>query len=1183
MTFGKARLRLVCTLLICVFLPTRAPAQRATFKEYVEGLDNLNPNCIVQDRAGFLWVGTENGLFRYDGSAFTKFGTGDGLPGSFVRSLFVARDGRLWVGTTQGLAVSDRKGSFTPIPYDDQVLRFGYNSGLSGNEFSETIYAATQVGIVTIAPRRKADGWEVQQLLSPQEKTRWFNPSNQTGVLSVPNGSVFFGCGEGICQKSGSVESWGPKDGLPKDRWSCFLLTKRGQIWARGLSHIAVFQETQRRWITHDPPGPKSNTWLTLAEDPQGSVIAGLGPGMAILDGNRWRVFDVNNSLDETTVSSLFVGSEGLIWVGNMGHGIRKWLGYRQWEHWTKEHGLGSNEIWSIARDQAGALWVGQERGLDYMPPGGKLFSKLDVPAALRGRCMQIVAAKDGVVWASFGNRQLGRIDPLTHAVHESSIADVRKLFIDSSDRVWVVTYGPTFVSQGSGLTRSFHPVSALPKTATGVVDVTESPDHTIWLLTPTQLFSSAGQSWKSHDLSRFHLGKDLSKIALDSAGYVWIGGDTTGLTRFKLIGGELADPETMPLVSKSVLFVRIGKKGSVWIGEDKGVQMFDGHVWQRYSVDDGLIWNDLDDEAFWEDPDGSVWFGTSGGLSHLYSVRRVVARVPRTPVFLSANYGGHNFLAGLHNLHWDGKPLIIDLASLNLRNERSIRFRYRLLGLERQWEETADHIIRYPALAPKSYRFQVMAVDKDGGRVSSSDSFEFSVAPPWWLTLWFKAALCLFVLGISLGIWRWRELVLASRRRKLERLVMERTDELDQRLAEQKLLKAEAVEANRAKSEFLAFMSHEIRTPMNGVIGMTALLSDTPLLKDQQEYVSAIRDSGSSLLAIINDILDLSKIEAGKLTLEETDFQLESLLTEAVKLAERPAREKNVPVIFTCDSSLPSWVAGDPVRLRQIALNFLSNAVKFTDQGHVTASASLVTNSIDGKFMLKFAVTDTGIGISAEAQKRLFQTFTQADSSTTRQFGGTGLGLSISKRLAGMMNGEIGVESKLGSGSTFWVEVELKTAQAPAPAITHSRQAPIYRQRGRILVAEDNQINQKVIKHLLAALGFTVDVVETGAEAVSRLQDDSAYDLILMDCQMPVMDGWTATRAIRDSAAPTSTIPIIAVTANALVGEREKCLDAGMNDYLTKPISRQQLENVLNRWLPFEDASSDMPESLAG
>jgi len=413
----------------------------------------------------------------------------------------------------------------------------------------------------------------------------------------------------------------------------------------------------------------------------------------------------------------------------------------------------------------------------------------------------------------------------------------------------------------------------------------------------------------------------------------------------------------------------------------------------------------------------------------------------------------------------------------------------------------------------------------------------------------------------------------MSQARNESEDLNEELSTEIEQRKRiEKELNKAkEAAEAaSKTKSEFLANMSHEIRTPMNGILGTLQLLQGSKLTESQMEYVGIAYNSGQALLSLLNDILDFSKIEAGKLKLESIPFNLQTLIKELTVLLKQKADERKVELLTEVDPEIPVIIKGDSVRIRQILANLMTNAIKFTEQGTVTVKAKVLEKN-ERSVRLRLEIQDTGIGIAEEAQRKLFNSFTQADGSTTRKYGGTGLGLAIVRQLVTIMRGRLGVDSEENKGSCFWAEITFEVPsdiEIETPQITEKEE--IETLEGKALLVEDNPVNQIIARKMLEKVGMTYEVVNNGEEAISRLKLQHDFNLVLMDCQMPVMDGYEATKALRDLEDNNGLkrLPVIAMTANAMEGDKDKCLAAGMDDYVSKPVNQTALKETLAKWL---------------
>lgn len=856
--------------------------------------------------------------------------------------------------------------------------------------------------------------------------------------------------------------------------------------------------------------------------------------------------------------------------MGASGHGLYKWLGYDVWQTWSKKDGLGSDVIWAIQRDPANRLWVGTDAGLSIWNERKRRFETVPMPPGMQNDRIQCLTLTGGTtLWAGSLLGHLARIDTVTRKAKQIRLeaGNIVRMRTDGQERIWIAAEHGLYTFDPA----EHEPVKLHERFFDGdrFNDVSVRPGGIVYARSENGIFRYDGQAWHKLTAPSLWIGGQYSELEVSKDGPIWLDGPFPGIGLLKLNGNSVTGRQEFwhsTIQVNDILLIEHDRQGRLWLGGADGLSVFDGALWRPITRDDGLAWDDLDSKAFFEDQDGSLWIGTSQGLSHLIHPDFFARTTPRLQLkLLSAKFGRQALREGrASRFRWSRSTFSINLAALSLHNEKTARVKYRMVGADRDWLESKDGQISYSQLDPGTYRFEAVAVDLTYGRQSQPLSLEFRIDPPWWQTCWFAVLGCGCTCLIVWSAVTWRTRSLSAGQQELECIVKDRTEELAAK-------KVEAEQASLAKSQFLAMMSHEIRTPLNGVIGMAEVLRGTTLQADQLDFLNTIQTSGQSLLTIINDLLDFSKIEAGKMAVDAVAFEPARLIADCASIMRPTAQTKNVEVRYVQAADVPRWLVGDGLRLRQVILNLLSNAVKFTpQQGCVSLRVRKECDLPDAAIELYVEVQDTGIGITAEQQSRLFQSFSQADASTTRRFGGTGLGLAISKQLIGLMGGEIGVNSTPGEGSTFWFRVPLPIGEHEAPTIvSESKASENPAAPGcRVLLAEDNVINQRVATHMLRAAGYEVTVVSNGLEAV-RIAAEKAFDVILMDCQMAEMDGFEATRAIRAGGGPSAHTSIIAATANVLEGGRDACLAAGMNDFLSKPIVKEQLLQKLSMWAP--------------
>ncbi|NNV57776.1 hybrid sensor histidine kinase/response regulator [Limnovirga soli] len=1370
---------ILCLSLISTAILSQQPSVKFQHLQTENGLSQSNALTIIQDKQGFMWFGTRDGLNKYDGYKFTvyKNDTKDStsISNNYITKIIESKTGELWISTWGGglNCFNKNTGKFTRYKFDASI------SGGLPSDFLNTVYEDRD-GNIWIGT--EANGL----LLFDRAQNRFIQfKHSETNAKSISDNFVqsIMQDNKGllwIATSHGGLNVFDIKAKLFRhfkhdagnensiafnDVYSLFQ-DSDNRIWVgTNGGGLDRFDETTGRFIHYknqfkQAAGVFGNYVYAINEDNSHRLWIGTeNEGLILWDPLTGKMENYlydevdNTSLSNNSVYSICKSEDGSIWVGTFAGGVNFIPDdniFAHFKHNASANSLSSNQVLSIAEDGEKNIWIGTDGGgLNCFNPNTNTFTRYKhLPNKNNSICgnyiLSVMCDKSQNLWIGTWGDGITVFNPKKNTYrhfknipgdpNSLSSNNAWNIYQDNDGEIWVATYGGG-LNKYNPASNSFTSYRLNQNEKNGINsfkihNVFDDGEGHLWISTNgggINVFTKSTGLFKQY-LHTSAVGSLPSNstytIFKDSKNKIWIATEA-GLALYNADKDNFATFTTENGLPNNVIFgILEDDNYNLWISTGKGISRFNINEtgFKNFRIIDGIQSYEFKENAFCKSSNGVFYFGGVNGFN-AFNPDKIKYSTYTSPLAFTGfsifnrelekmqKQTGATFsktffdTADTVNLPYNIEGFSIEFASLNFGAGETKKYLCQLMGFDKKPYQLEDkNSVSYTNLDPGSYVFTVTAQNAEGQNTNKTITLLINITPPFWLTWWFKMLTLLMVAGSIFTVYRIRMNAIQLRQQKLQQLVAEKTHQLQLSTEEEKKARREAENANKAKSIFLATMSHELRTPMNGVIGMTSLLSKTELTSEQKGYADVIRVCGENLLNVINDILDFSKIESGNMELEYHNFDLRECIEEVMDVFAEKASKIGLDLVYQIDYNVPVSITGDRLRLRQILLNLVSNAIKFTKKGEIFVGVHCNNLVTDGELDLGFEVRDTGIGIPDDKLSRLFKAFSQVDSSTTRKYGGTGLGLIISQKLVTLMGGNIHVISEVDKGSAFTFNIIAKTSVQSVKTYVNSNMAslngkriliiddniqnlnilsdqlkewkliPVAAQSGRealeiaamqpafdlvltdmkmpemngvefaqhfktkyplvpivllsslgddsyntfsrlfvsvlskpikqhtlgtsilnvfrntsksipaqtimlqpdvvqklsikyplrILLAEDDMFNQLVAEQTFLNEGYTVDIAETGVQAVTKAKETD-YDIIFMDIQMPEMDGFEATGLIRKELPKQPFI--VAMTANAMQGDKEKCLQAGMNDYISKPINLEEFVVKLEAW----------------
>lgn len=1358
MTGCRAHLSAALLCWLALVTPTAASESFPLVLEHLttaEGLPQGTVYATLQDSQGFVWLATEDGLVRYDGHELVRYArlptSGGGLSGNYIFQMVEDAHRDLWIAVKDGGVARWHRdtNSFTVIRHsatDPRSLASDAVRALVLDARGRVWIGTSDAGIDILEP---ATG-RIEHLRHAADNPDTLGSDRILTLTFDRSGILWIGTEQGLDRLQPQQRAFthirheqGKPGSLGGNEVSRIIEDRDGFVWVGtfdgGLNRLDRAGRVMEsfRHDPHDPDSLADDDVRAVLEDPSGRLWIGTADGLDLLDraSGRFRHHRHDaadaESLRDSFIMSLYTDATGLMWIGTRAGGVSRW-NPRSWElGGYRPEWLRNRLVTAFADGRGAKVWVGTlGGGLLLFDPDTGAAAAVDTLAGRSNsigdsRVMSLLQDRRGNLWIGTMANGLKKLDPNGRLQsipvapgdpHGLSAAGIGTIFETRAGQLWIGTHGGgvNVLDPSTGLVHQL-PFGAGAISAAGITAIAEDRGGNLWIGTDgggLDLVRADGTVVKvfRHDPGNPATlsANTVYALAIDAQDRIWVGTDGGGLVR---VVGSASSPESIRFqtlsreqgLSSDTIYGIVSDAGHLWLSGTAGLMRYEPQAGtlKTFHREHGLQGEEFNSGAYIRLRDGRLCFGGPGGFN-LFNPSRLTQTAPAPRLVLTRvevmgmppREQTPYWLLGQVSLGYRDNIVSLDFGVLDFTSPRRNRLAYRMVGLTDRWIDVGtQHRITLTNLDAGDHLLEVRAANSDS--VWSREPLRLRVhrdTSPWksgWAYAFYAlAALCLI-----------------AYRARLQRIRFERVVREQQRLESEVALRTrELVESNRrleeaarVKSDFLDRMSHELRTPMNGIVGITELLARTPLSSTQARLTETVHSSGKVLLQILNDLLDLSKANAGKIVLEELPVEPGRILEECASLFAGAAESKGIDLITCPAAHEPRNLYGDPLRVRQILMNLVGNAVKFTLRGTIIVRADIEAGDAQSA-TLHFSVSDTGIGMDCATIARIFQPFTQADESTSRRFGGSGLGLAICRELAALMRGSISVESQPQVGSTFRLSLPLKLgaeqpALQPAPlpsqrvwikirraALAESlarhvsafgltpvciggeepppaggqnevivvdaddepelldtrvqiaRRAaivvvasaaavqaehlerrlrpesivlkPVRREAlyealalatravptvanvaavvaadepnlgGHVLLVEDEVVNAEVAEGYLAVLGCTCVWVKDGPAAIARNAAER-FDLILMDLNMPGMDGFAATALIRQQAGAAGRVPIVALTAHDAASFRDTCLQAGMNDMLSKPCTLEEYEHVLRRLIPSAGDSS--------